>query len=306
MQTTSPHPAADAAPRLLNPNPQILNLSALWQPTIIPPESAPSLTLPPLQALLTAVRLGELCEFVFPEQPDLLDEVIDWSDVDAGVAAIECFLHRVNALFPVREDIWDASLEFAESFLYGIPVIPMGLDIWYDGWCEMLEPAPYLLHMTWSRDGMKGMYRSDDEFDELYPDYPVPEFLEPQRLVDELRQILTEREERYLLPASLLAALPDFILMLNGTTGNVWLDVGESALAESGGYPNWSHENIEWLTESWEEAEPVLDSVIALMKWGESSQKGRAEKITAVRALLIEAYERSADEPTDLSPAPTA
>ena len=301
MQTTSPHPPADVTARLLNPDVPIFNLDALWQSTIVPEQSARFLNLPSLQALCIATRLGELCELVFPKQPELLDEVVEWTDVNAVVTVVEHFLQQVSSLFPVREDIWDSSLEFAESFLYSIPVVPMGFDVWYDGWCDMREPAPYLLHMTWSREGTKGMYRSDDEFDSLYPAHNVPDKLEPHRLIDELRQILTERAEQHLLPASPLAALPNFILMLNSDTGNALLDYGESSLAESGGYPHWDRENIEWLTEAWQEAAPILDGVIALMNWGENSEGGCDEKITAVRALLIEAYERSADKPADES-----
>jgi len=292
MQTPSPHSLTDVATRLLNPQPQILNLGALWQPTVIPPASNHLLSLPPLQALLIATRLAELCEEILPEQPELLDEIVAWSDVDAVVAVVERFLQQIGRLFPVHEELWDSSLDYAESFLYGIPVMPMGFDIWYDGWCDLREPAPYLLHMTWSRDGMQEVYRSDDEFDTLYPDHPVPLALEPHRLIDEMRQILAERAERHLFPASPLAALPDFIEMLNSDTGNALLDFGEASLAESGNYPDWTLETVEWLTETWQEAEPILDGVIALMNWGENSTGGCDAKLTAVRALLMEAHER--------------
>jgi len=292
MQTPSPHPITDVAPWLLNPQPQILNLSALWQPTVIPPASTSVLSLPPLQALLISARLAELCEAILPEQPELLDELVEWGDVDAVVAVVERFLQQIGRLFPVHEELWDASLDYVEFFLYGIPVMPMGFDIWHDGWCELREPAPYLLHMTWSRDGTQEVYRSADEFDTLYPEYLVPYGLEPHRLINEIRQILAERAEQHLLPASPLTALPDFILMLNSDTGNVLLDFGESSLAESGNYPDWDIETVEWLTETWGEAEPILDGVLALMNWGENSAGGCDEKLTAVRTLLMEAHER--------------
>jgi hypothetical protein len=50
--------------------------------------------------------------------------------------------------------------------------------------------------------------------------------------------------------------------MLDHNTGNVWLDVGEMSLAEGGGYPEWSRENVDWLAEEWRQARPVLDGVL--------------------------------------------
>ena len=50
------------------------------------------------------------------------------------------------------------------------------------------------------------------------------------------------------------------------------------------------------MTEAWQEAAPILDGVISLMNWGENSEGGCDEKITAVRGLLMEVYERCANE----------
>lgn len=89
-----------------------------------------------------------------------------------------------------------------------------------------------------------------------------------------------------------LDALLDLILMLDHDTGNSWLDVGECALAEGGGYPQWSQKEVEWLAEEWQKARPVLDGVVGLLNWKNDSPGAITEKLTAVRDLLLEAYER--------------
>jgi hypothetical protein len=108
--------------------------------------------------------------------------------------------------------------------------------------------------------------------------------LEPQQLVETLRQ------ESFLPPE--LAALPDLIQMLDHNTGNAWLDVGEMSLAEGGGYPEWSRENVEWLAEEWRQARPVLDGVLALLNWKNENDEAVAEKLSAVRDALVTAHKR--------------
>jgi hypothetical protein len=41
-----------------------------------------------------------------------------------------------------------------------------------------------------------------------------------------------------------LAGLPDLIAILRQNTGNAFLDIGEVSLAEGGGYPHWSAEEV--------------------------------------------------------------
>lgn len=228
---------------------------------------------------------------VFPDYPEwLTEEAVDWESEEDVTAAVERFLQRVNTLFPVHDEIWDIDLEVAEWRLSEIPVIPMGVDEWYDGWDDLQEPASYLLHLRHSRcdDGDSDR----DEFAELYPDHQLPKYLEAHRLVETLRQME--------LPES-LNALPDLILMLDHNTGNAWLDVGELSLAEGGGYPQWNAEDVTWLAEEWRKAQPILDRIHQLLDWHNESPDEVAFKLTAVRDVLFDAYHlaQQAEETTN-------
>ncbi len=309
MQTDTPYPTFGNPPRILD----------VRQTLQVAPAETKGVTcanIPPLSFLLLADRLGELYEMVFPDHPEwLAEEAVDWGDEEAVAAAAERFLNRVSVLFPVHDDIWDIDLEVVEWRLYEIPVMPFGYDHWYDGWDSLTEPASYLLTMSHSRGNEDSPFMRD-EFADVYPDHLVPRYLEPHRLVDTLRQICVEsrspeRSRRgspsMTLPEP-LAALPDLILMLHHSTGNSWLDVGECALADGGGYPIWNEENVEWLTEEWQRAQPVLDRIMSLLDWKNDSPEAVVEKVTAVREILLEAYERTKqDEPADAAiPTPPA
>ncbi|NKQ35204.1 MAG: hypothetical protein HF973_06245 [Chloroflexi bacterium] len=290
MQTDTPHPTFSHPPR-------ILDVRQTLQPTPATMQDITCANIPPLSFLLLADRLGELYEAIFPDHPEWLDEeVASWSDEEAAADAVGRFLSRINVLFPVHDDIWDIDLEVIEWRLYEIPVMPFGYDCWYDDWDNFTEPVPYLLRMSHSRGNEDSPFMRD-EFADVYPDHLVSRYLEPHRLVDTLRQIE--------MPYPELAALPDLILMLDHNTGNVWLDVGECALADGGGYPIWSAENVAWLTEEWQKARPTLDRIMSLLNWRNDSPEAAAEKVTAVRDVLLEAYERTChprmeqDEPTN-------
>jgi hypothetical protein len=151
--------------------------------------------------------------------------------------------------------------------------------------------------MGHSRDAGDHPY-GRDTFAGLYPDHRVPPDLEPQQLVESLRQ------ESCLLPE--LAALPDLIQMLDHNTGNAWLDVGEMSLAEGGGYPEWSRENVEWLAEAWRQARPVLDGVLALLNWKNDGAGSVAEKLSAIRDALVAAHERRQGHDPVAAAAPAA
>jgi len=237
---------------------------------------------------LLADRLAELYEMVFPGRPEWLRaETVQWQNEEDVAAAVERFLQRVSALFPVHDEIWDVDLEVVEWRLYEIPVIPMGIDEWYDGWDDLKEPLPYLLHAQYSR----GSEDAPDEFTALYPAHQLPRYLEPHRLVEDLRTMDL---------AEPLAALPDLILMLNHATDNAWIDVGEMALAEGGGYPQWRPDEVAWLAAEWQKAQPILARIDRLLDWQNDNPDAIDDKLTAVRDTLLAAYHHSQE--TAVSP----
>ena len=259
----------------------ILDLSPVLLPS--PPLAQDLLgsTLPSIDYLLVAARLGELYETIFPQYPECLDAVVDWQNEDQIAKAIESFLTIVAELFPINDECWAYEMEVITWCLYAIPVIPQGFDIWHDGWDELYEPSPYLLNMIWHRDEVDN--RDDlDEFSRLYPEHLVPRSLEPQRLIDTLRNMA--------LPAP-LDALPDLIEMLIGGTNNVWLDYGEIALMEGGGYPQWDPAEVAFLAEEWKVAEPICDRVHTLLNWNNETPAAIERKVTAVHKVLLEAYQ---------------
>jgi hypothetical protein len=69
--------------------------------------------------------------------------------------------------------------------------------------------------------------------------------------------------------------------------------VGEVSLAEGGGYPSWGCENVEWLAEEWQRAEPILDGIHRLLDWQSSSEEEVEYKLAAVRDVLLDAYQQS-------------
>lgn len=295
MQTPRADPPAAPAVGILDPAATLLP-SASFHPVTSPPTTSAidnlhlplGTGLPPLAFLLLADRLAELYEMVFPDQPEWLRaETVQWQNEEDVAAAVERFLRRVGTLFPVHDEIWDVDLEVVEWRLYEIPVIPMGIDEWYDGWDDLKEPLPYLLHAQYSR----GREESPDEFTALYPAHQLPRTLEPHHLVEALRTMDL---------AEPLAALPDLILMLNHATGNAWIDVGEMALAEGGGYPQWRPDEVAWLAAEWQKAQPILARIDRLLDWQNDTPAAIDDKLTAVRNVLLAAYHQSQE--TAVSP----
>lgn len=302
MQTNPPYP-------IINTPPPILDIGQTFQllPNANPkdiicanPTTTLRTSLPPISYLLLADRLAELYEMIFPHQPEWLDAEVDWKDDNAVSTAAEQFLNRVNTLFPVYDEIWEAELEVIEWRLWEILVVPMGYDEWHGEWDNFKEPVPYLLHLMNSRfDSEDERFNSFTHYDDRYPNLPMPQELDPYELISTLRQTCaerrrttcTERSRSMELPEP-LDGLPDLIQMLTHSTGNLWLDVGEIGLMEGGGYPSWNKENVAWLTKEWQAAKPVLDRVNNLLDWKHSISTSNDEKVTAVRDTLLKAYLR--------------
>ena len=263
MPNASSHSPTQLAPRILSLTP--------------PPHSAVP-TLAPLRHLLLAVRLAELYDLTFPDKLACLDAPLtNWHDEEVVVAAIEQFLERTNTLFPIYTELWDADLDMAEWRLCEIPVQPLGFDIWYDEWTEFSEPVPYLLLLLHRRENMSGSNTCDD-FEEQYPMLCLPPHLIVEALVPTLRTLE--------LPPP-LNALPDLIQLLDQNTGNPLLDISPTMLAEGGSCPNWELEEIEWLTDLWQEAEPIYDAVHILMQWCNDCP---TERVPIIHSLLLQAH----------------
>ena len=302
MQTNLSYPLADPSPGILDitatlaVTPSVPRNLICTNPSTPDPWSSPRTSLPPLSFLLLADRLAELYVMIFADHPEWLDEEVGhWQCEEEVATAVEQFLGRVSTLFPVHDEIWDVDLEVVEWRLWEIPLIPMGFDEWYDGWDDLKEPSPYLLHMRYSRrDDDTSSKR--DEFADLYPDHQTPRYLEPHRLVETLRQMEL---------AEPLDALPDLILMLDHNTGNAWLDVGELSLSEGGGYPQWNPDDVAWLAEEWRKAEPILDRIQRLLDLQNNTPEEIAFKLTAVRDVLLEAYhqtQKAEESATEVTP----
>lgn len=277
MLATIPHPAKRNPLGLLDLSPVLLPSTPLAQDLL-------SNKLPSIDYLLVAARLGELYEVIFPQHPEWLDEIVAWRNEEAIAKAVEKFLSHVVALFPIHDECWEFEMEIIEWRLYSIPVIPQGFDIWYDGWDDLYEPAPYLLHMLWQRDEADDP-ENPNEFRQKYPEHLVPRGLEPPRLIETLRGMT--------LPEP-FQALPDLIEMLIQDTGNIWLDVGEISLMESGGYPKWDPTEVALLAEAWQAAEPICDRVHTLLNWHNDTPAAIERKVTAVHRILLEAYQLQA------------
>ena len=289
MSENTAHPPALSAPRFLDLG-ALLSADLAAGPAVLEPDGSavpgnqPTPTLPPLDYLLLADRLGELYEMVFPKEEEwLAEEVGAWRE-DMDVAqAIGRFLRRVGQLFPVHDEVWEDELETMEWRLYNIPLTLLGFDIWHDSWLEWPEPARYLIYL------MEGRAVDEEERDDYaahYPHLAVPPYLEPHRLVERLREICAEPGR---LPEP-LAGLPDLIAMLRQNTENAFLDIGEVSLAEGGGYPHWSAEEVAWLADEWAEAQPVWDRVCRLLTWREGTEEEKAGKVAAVHRALLVAY----------------
>lgn len=292
MQTNPPYP-------IFGTPPPVLDIGQTLQ--LLPnanPKGIICTNFPPISYLLLADRLAELYEMIFPHHPEWLDIEVDWKDNNAVTVAAEQFLNRVNTLFPVYDEIWEAELEVIEWRLWEIPVVPMGYDEWHDEWDNYKEPVPYLLHLMNSRfDSEDEGFNSFAHYDDCYPNLPMPQGLDPYELINTLRQTCAERCRTVDLPEP-LDGLPDLIEMLTHSTGNLWLDVGEISLMEGGGYPSWNRENVKWLTEEWQEAKPILDRINSLLDWKHSISTANCEKVTAVHDTLLKAYQRKqADDP---------
>lgn len=265
--------------------PAIENETPAQDQRVTPPARA----LPPLAHLLLAANLAALYKCIFPEEPTWLEETVaDWHSEEAVAAAIERYLQRVAAFFPVHEEIWEADLEAIAWRLEEIPIIPQGFDEWYEGWEAYDEPVPYLLHLACACENLFGEPAMAQQ---KYLAYLLPQDLTPFQLVPRLRQL-------NLSPP--LDALPDLIQMLAHETDNPWLDIGEIAIGEGDGYPPWEAETVAWLTTEWQKALPILDRVEALLLWSSTSPQAIGEKLAAVRAALLAAYHH---QPAELSEA---
>lgn len=265
----------------------ILSLQPIFSPTIIPASAVTLSQLPPLECLLLANRLAELYAMVFPDQPDWLQEEINWVDADDMAASVAQFIGRVNTLFPVYPEFWEVDIEDVEWPLYEIPITPYGFDLWDTDWDDFKEPIPYLLHMYYSRRAEMNLDR-EDSFQQLYPELQVPLSLEPHQLVGTLRQMPLPDQ---------LEGLPDLMLMLEKNTGNIWLDMSVYELSDGSLSYDWTHDNVNELSNTWQQAKPIIERVFRLLDWQHSISRTTGGKLAAVREVLLQAYTQVQSNP---------
>ena len=251
-------------------------------PSLVAPYS---LTGTHLSRLLAAARLAQrYCE-IFPQHPEWLQETFDWQAGGAEevfARMVEIFLGRVEEHhFPVMVEVWDAELDNVLYYLEQIPIIPQGLEHWYfDDFDHYREPLALLLHIEHRQEGDEGR----TTLEEAYPGYDFPAGLDLGSVAAGLR--------RMALPEP-LSGLVEAAGMVQCDCGNPWLDYSASDLAEMGADLPWDDpETVAWLAESWQEAQPRLERVWALVGWCNPRAAGPAnrERLDAVVDLLLRAY----------------
>ncbi|MDT8307539.1 MAG: hypothetical protein RRC07_16520 [Anaerolineae bacterium] len=239
-----------------------------------------------LSRLLAAARLAKRYRQVFPQHPEWLQETFDWQHEDAEEAfsgMVEAFLGRVEAhLFPVMVDVWDVELEDVLYYLDQIPVIPQGLEHWYyDQFDDYREPLALLLHIEHRYEQEGG----SNTLQEAYPDCDFPAGFNLATTVEQLRQMA--------LPGP-LCGLIEAIAMVRCDCENPWMDYSMSDLAEMGTDLAWDDpETVAWLAETWQEAQPRLERVWALVNWCSPQAVGPpdGERLDAVVDFLLQAYQ---------------
>ncbi len=235
--------------------------------------------------LLAAARLAQRYRSVFPQHPEWLQETFDWQQDNAEEAftgMIETFLARVEEhLFPVMVDVWDVELDNALYYLEQIPILPQGLEHWYDDdFDNYREPLALLLHI-------EHRYEQEDgstTLQQAYPDYNFPTEFDLGIVRAGLRQMA--------LPDP-LSGLIEAVSMVQCSCDNPWMDYSMYDLAEMGTDLPWDDpETLAWLKESWQEARPRLERVWALVDWctPQSVRPPDCERLNAIVDLLQRAY----------------
>jgi hypothetical protein len=237
-----------------------------------------------LSHLLAAAKLARRYQDIFPQNPEWLQETFDWQGAGAGEAfagMVETFLGRVGEhLFPVMVDVWE--VEDALYYLEQIPIIPQGLEHWYfDQFDDYREPLALLLHIEHRQEGDDGR----NTLQEAYPGYHFPAGLDLGAVAAGLR--------RMALP-ELLSGLTEAVALVQCDCDNPWMDYSASDLAEMGTDLPWDDpETVAWLAETWQEAQPRLERVWALVNWCSPQAAGPPdrERLDSVVDLLLQAYQ---------------
>jgi hypothetical protein len=237
-----------------------------------------------LSRLLAAARLARRYHDIFPQHPECLQETFDWQAGDAEevlAGMVETFLGRVEELlFPVMVDVWE--VEDALHYLEQIPIIPQGLEHWYyDDFDNYREPLALLLHVEHRQEDSDG----SSTLQQAYPGYDFPTGLDLATVAAGLR--------RMTLPVP-LPGLLEAVAMVQGDSGNPWMDYSASDLAEMGTDLPWDDaETVAWLVETWQEARPRLERVWALVDWCSPNAVGpsNGERLNTVVDILLQAYQ---------------
>lgn len=118
--------------------------------------------------------------------------------------------------------------------------------------------------------------------DQLPPGSPVPRFVETRAPFGFDSGRFFRRVHRM---SPRLKYIRRVFEMATFSTGNVFLDTTYEILGNSE-LPDWSKENIDWLTNQWRRAEPILERIESLIDWLEADHQRLAELIRHFNACL--------------------
>jgi len=193
-----------------------------------------------------------------------------------------------DTLFPVWFPCFDEELDPGEEFTFddegliynmdilGIPVNPIGLtdhDAMY-GQSAALSAVSYYLesrpkrqpvaqliknHVGQAWTGIKALERYDERHIERVNMWPP------------VNQVWSGRWQN----------LEWLVKYVQHDTGYQWLDLCNEDMDE-GGNPPWSMDDIEWLTNDWNDSQPVWKSLKDLMNWLDSKPAVRLPRLCAI------------------------
>lgn len=230
------------------------------------------------QILLLTVwfELLLLNSWVFPDDPDWLLFTKPQLTCPAMVERVEAFLTRVNqTLFPVDSEVFHLDPDALLWLVHYVPVTPLGYSIETENLQYYAEPARTVLSLiAHEKEVLHEAWLDEEEALLSMPKIPV----------SDLAATIREMVE---LPLVIRFGLPLLIESIEGTTGNLWLDVSYEALLEGYfGFEPWSPDVIAIYQEEWSIGKSLFEQLNALQTWVAEDEEAHMQQI---QQLLIAA-----------------